>query len=112
MSSVQEDRLMIDPEVALAHADRVAALHPRTEQLFGVVFPEYGRPVTPAGIRNEGLGMLRALSLIDLSLRCLEAGRKFGWREPDILLDLPAQNGLADVLLALVASDKASLIDL
>jgi hypothetical protein len=39
----------------------------------------------------------------------VEAARKFGWREPENLLDLPARNGLADVFLALAASDEANL---
>ncbi len=107
-----DERLMIDPEKTLAHAAQVTALHPRTERLFRIVFPEYDRPVTPAGVRTEGLGMQHALGLIDLSLRCMEEGRAFGWRAPETFLDLPAQHGLADVLVALVASDEANLLDL
>jgi hypothetical protein len=107
-----DSRFLIDAEMTLAHAALVTALHPRTEGLFRLVFPEYERPVTPTNIRTEGLGMQHALGLIDLSLWCLEEGRAFGWREPEILLDLPAQHGLADVLLALVASDRANLLDL
>ena len=68
--------------------------------------------MTPAGIRTEGLGMQHALGLIDLSLRCMEEWRAFGWRAPETFLDLPAQQGLADVLTALVASDSANLLDL
>jgi hypothetical protein len=112
MSNGKEDRLMIGPEMTLAHAAQVTALHPRTESLFRLVFPEYDRPLTPTNIRTEGLGMQHALGLIDLSLWCLEEGRAFGWREPETFLDLPAQNGLVDVLLALVASDEANLLDL
>ena len=56
--------------------------------------------------------MHRSLGLIDLSLRCIQAGREFGWREHEILLDLPAQHGLAGVLTALVATDEANLLDL
>jgi hypothetical protein len=112
--SVPDDdsRLLIDAEMTLAHTALVTTLHPRTEGLFRLVFPGYDRPVTPAGIRTEGLGMRHALGLIDLSLRCMEEGRAFGWREPATLLDLPAQHGLADVLTALVASDEANLLDL
>jgi hypothetical protein len=105
-------RFLIDPEITLAHASQVTALHPRTERLFRLVFPKYDRPVTPANIRTEGLGMQHALGLIDLSLRCMEEGRAFGWRAPETFLDLPAQHGLVDVLLALVASDEANLLDL
>jgi hypothetical protein len=68
--------------------------------------------VTPAGVRTEGLGMQHALGLIDRSLRCIQAGREFGWRGPETFFDLSAQHGLADVLLALVASDDANLLDL
>ena len=107
-----DERLMIDPEMTLAHAAQVTALHPRTERLFRIVFPEYDRPVTPAGVRTEGLGMQHALGLIDLSVRCMEEGRALGWRAPETFLDLPAQNGLADVLVALVANDEANLLDL
>jgi hypothetical protein len=108
----EDSRFLIDPEVTLAHTAQVTALHPRTEGLFKLVFPEYDQPVTPANIRTEGLGMQHALGLIDLSLRCLQAGRKFGWRAPETFLDLSAQHGLADVLLALVASAEANLLDL
>jgi hypothetical protein len=68
--------------------------------------------VTPAGIRNEGLGVRHALGLIDLILRRLEDGRAFGWRAPETFLGLPAQDGLAEVLLALAASGKANLLGL
>ncbi len=107
-----DERLMIDPEMTLAHAAQVTTMHPRTERLFRIVFPEYDRPVTPADLRTEGLGIQHALGLIDLSLRCMEEGRAFGWRAPKTFLDLPAQNGLADVLAALVANDEANLLDL
>ena len=56
--------------------------------------------------------MQHALGLIDRSLRCIQAGREFGWRGPETFFDLSAQHGLADVLLALVASDDANLLDL
>jgi hypothetical protein len=108
----EDSRFLIDSEMTRAHAAQVTALHPKTGGLFRLVFPKYDRPVTPANIRTEGLGMQHALGLIDLSLRCIQAGREFGWREPEILLDLPAQHGLADVLTALVASDEANLLDL
>ena len=85
-----DERLLIDPEMTLAHAAQVAALHPRTEPLFRIVFTEYDRPVTPADLRTEGLGTQHALGLIDLSLRCVEEGRAFGWRAPETFLDLPA----------------------
>jgi hypothetical protein len=109
MTSKQENRLIIDPDTTLAHAAQVTSLHPRTEHLFRIVFPDYDRPVTPAGIRTEGLGMQHPLGLIVLSLRCLVERRAFGWRAPEAFLDLQAQNGLADVLTALVASDGENL---
>jgi hypothetical protein len=56
--------------------------------------------------------MWHARGLIDRGLGCVDAAGRFGWREPENLLDLPAQNGLADALLALAASDEANLIGL
>jgi hypothetical protein len=112
MNTEHEERLMIDVQMTLAHAAEVVTLHPKTEGLFRLVFPEFSQPVTPTGIRTEGLGMQHALGLIDLSLRCMEGGHKFAWRHPKDLLDLAAQHGLVDVFAALVSADNATLLDL
>ena len=105
------ERRIIDPEMTLAHAAEVTVLHPKAEQLFRLVFPKYDGVVTPAGIRTEGLGMQHALGLIDMSLRSIEEGRAFGWQGPDTFLDLAAQSGLANVLIALVGNDDTGLIE-
>jgi hypothetical protein len=63
------------------------------------VFSKPDPALFPEGPVQERLG---------LAQRGLEDGRAFDWRGPEMLLDLPAQNGLADVLLALAASAKAN----
>jgi hypothetical protein len=110
--NIENERLMIDPDMTLAHVAQATSLHPKTEGLFRIVFKDYDRPVTPAGIRKEGSGMQHALGLIDLSLRCMEKSQKYGWRHPEDILDLLARDGLVDVLAALVAWDDGNLLDL
>jgi hypothetical protein len=106
------ERLMIDARMTLAHAAQVVTLHPKTEGLFRIVFPKYDRAVTPDEIRREGVGMRHVLGLIDLSLRCVEAGRKCGWHYPESFLDPAAQPGLADVLIALAGCGGVGLSEI
>ncbi len=105
------ERLMIDARMTLAHAAKVVTLRPKTEGLFRLVFPKYERAVTPDEIRREGVGMRHVLGLIDLSLGCVAAGRKCGWRYPESFLDPAAQLGLADVVVALAGCGGVGVID-
>jgi hypothetical protein len=100
------ERVMIDSFMTVAHTKNVITLHPRTEKLFKMVFPDYGREVTPDNIRSEGTGMQHVLGLVDLSLLHLDAGTKFGWRYPEAYLHPAAQAPLADVLIALVGTER------
>jgi len=99
-------RIMIDTFMTVKHTQEVQRLHPRTEKLFKIVFPDYGLAVTPDNIRREGTGMQHVLGLVDLSLRYLDEGTKFGWRYPEAHLHPAAQAPLADVLIALVGTER------
>jgi len=100
------ERVMIDSFRTVAYTKEVLRLHPRTEKLFKLVFPNYPKEVTPDNIRAEGTGMQHVLGLIDLSLRYLDEGIKFGWRYPESYLHPAAQAPLADVLIALVGTER------
>jgi len=99
-------RVMIDTFMTVKHTQEVIRLHPRTEKLFRLVFPDYRQDVTPDNIRREGTGMQHVLGLVDLSLRYLDENIRFGWRYPEAHLHPAAQAPLADVLIALVGTER------
>lgn len=90
-------RLMIEPEMTLHHAGKVQQLHPRTEELVKIVFPNG---------EVASRGYLHVVGLIDLSLKFIDMGVPFGWRYPETYLYPKEQCQLADVLARLTEEPK------
>jgi hypothetical protein len=113
-------RFMIDSTMTLEHVrfihDKAQPLHPLTQKLFLVVFPDYeqrlaGAPITPAMLALEGSGAQHVAGLIDMSLILIDRGVPIGWRYPESYLHPAAQCNLADVLIALMKYGNTKKVD-
>jgi hypothetical protein len=92
------DRLVLDPETTLYHADRLSpgGRHAWTNELLELLFKQNPPP-------SSSLAYRHALGLIDLTLKLQDMGVRVAWRYPETYLHPAAQLQLADVLLALQA---------
>jgi hypothetical protein len=90
------DRLVLDPEATLYHADRLSpgGRHTKTDALIARVFKQQLPPVTSLAYRH-------VLGLVDLSLKLLDMNVPIAWRYPETYLHPAAQVELADILIEL-----------
>jgi hypothetical protein len=105
--SAYPERTMVTPEDSLSHFRSLDGIDPLVARLFGVVFPDFDRPVTKEHLDECAVGCQHVTGLLDLSLRLILDGVKFGWKFPETGLHPRHQLNLADVVLIL--SDPARL---
>jgi len=108
--SAYPERKMITPEDSLSHFRALDAIDPFVARLFGVVFHDFDRPVTKENLDECEVGCQHVAGLLDLSLRLILKGEKFGWKFPEMCLHPRHQGNLADVVLIL--SDHSRLLQL
>jgi len=108
--SAYPERTMITPEGSLSHFRSLDAIDPLVARLFGIVFHDFDRPVTKENLDECEVGCQHVAGLLDLSLRLMLKGEKFGWKFPETGLHPRHQGNLADVVILL--SDQARLLQL
>jgi hypothetical protein len=108
--SAYPERTMITPEGSLSHFRSLDAIDPLVARLFGMVFSDFDRPVTKENLDGCEVGCQHIAGLLDLSLRLILKGEKFGWKFPEACLHPRHQANLADVVVLL--SDKSRLLQL
>lgn len=98
-SSFYPDRLMIDPEMTLAHFRGIEEISPYVAGFFKMVVPDFPNDIVIDNLRDAALGFQHLIGLFDLSLNMLLEKRQFGWRFPETYLHPKYQANLADALI-------------
>lgn len=104
-------RKMLTPEDSIDHfRTAMESIDPLVARLFAMVFHDFDRPVTKENLDECDAGCQHVAGLLDLSLRLVVQGVKFGWKHPETFLHPRHQGNLADVVLLL--SDPSRLLQL
>lgn len=107
------NRVEIDPEQTLFHAEKVRVLHDDFEECWKIVWNGtcHGEDVQPpcegdpVAIRNYDTACMHLMGLIDLSLKFRDMGVPFMWKYPETYLHPALQASLADFAVKLIKPD-------
>jgi len=106
------ERVRLEPEVVVYHAERVQMFHHRTAELVAYVFElEDSTLVTPDWCRSKGREVLQVAGLIDMSLKLFSKGVPCVWVEPESGLHPRHQCQLADVLIQLMQTPVKTSVE-
>lgn len=83
------ERMTINPNDSVYHAERVKKIHENTPHWLDVIFNSDVPPKSSLAYRH-------ALGLVDLSLKYADMGVQFGWKYPETYLHPACQVHLAD----------------
>jgi len=112
------ERIAVDLEMSVYHIDRCIKLHPLTQEMFRIVFPDVNDdPLslffdTDAGLKWRsvmGTGYKHVMGRIDVSLKFMMNDTPFYWKYPEAGLHPKSQCNLGDLSIRMSRLDDWEL---